>query len=201
MADPAGKTLLPPQIRWLTQKILQTFALNRVILRTLLYFCALNRVIYGTLIYTFACWTVLYCVHYMHKILSVWCSSQMAFTVTDNLFFSCCTELANFQCNAFPNVERGKTPSTVAIISLCSFCPRFFYLTSTLYPTGCLTQTIWAYLTSRPWKLRTKPIISSTRPNPKASPVKPFFLLPAQIPTFSKSKVYFDWPWVSSLAW
>ena len=33
----------------------------------------------------------------------------------------------------------------------------------------------------RPWKLRTKPIISPTRPNPKASPVKPFFLLPAQI--------------------
>ena len=50
-----------------------------------------------------------------------------------------------------------------------------------LLPVCALTQTIWAYLTSRhchrPWKLRTKPIISLTRPNPKASPVKPFLPL------------------------
>ena len=60
-------------------------------------------------------------------------------------------------------------------------------------PVCALTQTIWAYLTSRhcprPWKLRTKPIISLTRPNPKASPVKPFlpfalFFLFLTLPVF-----------------
>ena len=137
--------------------IAYTFILLRIescyIWYTFLHFCALNRIILRTLHAQDS-------VCMMFIINGFYCHWKPFFPVVLNcLTFSALLAKSTI---AFPNVERAKTPSTVAIISLCSFCPRFFYLTSTLYPTGCLTQTIWAYLTSRPWKLRTKPIISPT---------------------------------------
>ena len=131
-------------------------------------------------------------------------------------FSSCCAELASIQVyivhiySILPSMpsqilRAQKNPEhTVAIISLCSYCPCFFYLTSLYTLPYCLFDPDDMSIPHKP----TTPDLGSCeqnllylRPVPTLRPVLSSLSSCYQLRFPQQSKVYFDWPWVSSLAW